>query len=81
MLRISWRPQMAIPLHITHRTQDLSPHYTCSWGATMLPRCSDLLASTAKASSNKFDPKQPLKRYEYTTNSSKSSGRQSGREH
>ena len=30
----------------------------------MLPRCSDLLASTAKASFHNLHPKQPLKRYE-----------------
>jgi hypothetical protein len=37
------------PVNITHHTQDLSPHYICSAGAKMLPKCSDLLALTAKA--------------------------------
>ena len=50
MLRISWRPQVAI-LSISHTVRRIYLSITLArWGAKMLPRCSDLLASTAKAS-------------------------------
>ena len=64
MLRISWRPQVAI-LSISYAVRRIYLSITLArWGAKMLPRCSDLLASTAKASFHNLHPKQPLKRYE-----------------
>src|SRR5712675_456207 len=80
MLRTSWRPQVAI-LSISHTVRRIYLSITLArWGAKMLPRCSDLLASTAKPRSY-LHPKHRLKRCEETINRSKSSATRSGYEH